>query len=173
LNLLITCARHFEFETQNEIRTILEELGDEHPNIVVTRLSGILKVETTIEPFQVVKKIKNMIITEPWSIRYCLRVIPIQVITDTNLESISTKVNSLIGRIKKDQTYRITVEKRNSNISSDKIISKIANNIQNKVSLEESDWIVLIEILGNEAGVAVLKAEDILSVQKAKRALSD
>lgn len=173
MNLLITCARHFEFETQNEIRTILEELGDEHPNILVTRLSGILKVETTIEPFQVVKKIKNMIITEPWSIRYCLRVIPIQVITDTNLESISSKVNSLIGCIKKDQTYRITVEKRSSNISSDEIISKIASNIQNKVSLEESDWIVLIEILGSEAGIAVLKAEDILSVQKTKRALSD
>ncbi len=80
---------------------------------------------------------------------------------------------SRYDQVKKDQTYRITVEKRNSNISSDEIISKIASNIQNKVSLEESDWIVLIEILGSEAGIAVLKAEDILSVQKTKRALSD
>ena len=28
MNLIITCARHFEGETENELRDILDELGD-------------------------------------------------------------------------------------------------------------------------------------------------
>ncbi len=52
-------------------------------------------------------------------------------------------------------------------------ITKIANKIKNKVSLENPDKIIQIEILGGITGMAVLKKSDILSVEKTKRSLSD
>jgi len=70
-------------------------------------------------------------------------------------------------------TYRITVEKRHSEIPTNEIIGEIAEKIQNKVSLEKFDWIILIEILGKITGIAILKEDDILSTQKVKRSLSE
>jgi tRNA acetyltransferase TAN1 len=74
-------------------------------------------------------------------------------------------------KVNEKESYRITIEKRNSDISSTEIISKIADNITNKVSLEKPDWIVLIEILGNKTGVSVLKSDDIFSLEISKREL--
>jgi len=78
MNLIITCPRHLESDTEEELRDILEELGDSEPIITITNMSGILTAQTKLVPVQVVEKIKEMILDEPWSIRYCSRIIPIQ-----------------------------------------------------------------------------------------------
>ena len=72
-----------------------------------------------------------------------------------------------------EDTYRITVEKRHSVISTKEIIDAIADKIDNKVSLEKFDWIILIEIIGNKTGISILKENDVLSTQKLKRSLSE
>lgn len=173
MNLIITCARHLEPETEQEIRGILEELGDLESTITITKMSGILTVNTIIEPIEVVEKIRNMIIDEPWSIRYCLRIIPIQKITETEIESIEKQIAGMSNSILENESYRISIEKRDSQISSQELISKIAKNIKNKVSLEFPDKIILIEILGDQTGLAILKKSDILSVEKTKRSISE
>ncbi len=171
MNLIITSARHLEPEASSELKKILLLFGDENSEITITEFSGILTAKTKIDPYMIVQKIREMVIDEPWSVRYCLRIIPIEAVVDTDLEKILDASLDLVNKIKKDESYRITIEKRNSEISSKKIISKIADNIQNKVSLEKPDWIVLIEILGNKTGLAVLKKDDIFSLEITKRDL--
>ncbi len=171
MNLIITCARHLEPETTDELSAVLAQFGDENPEISRTSMSGILTAKTKLVPFEVIKNIREKIVDEPWSIRYCLRIIPIEQVVDTNLEEISTQVFSLMKKVNEKESYRITIEKRNSDISSAEIISKIADNITNKVSLEKPDWIALIEILGNKTGVSVLKSDDIFSLEISKREL--
>ena len=171
MNLIITCARHLESETTDELSAVLAQFGDENPEISRTSMSGILTAKTKLVPFEVIKNIRQKIVDEPWSIRYCLRIIPIEQVVDTNLEEISTQVFSLMKKINEKESYRITIEKRNSDISSTEIISKIADSITNKVSLEEPGWIVLVEILGNKTGVSVLKSDDIFSLEISKRGL--
>ncbi|HEU03812.1 MAG TPA: RNA methyltransferase [Nitrosopumilus sp.] len=171
MNLIITCARHLEPETTDELSAVLAQFGDENPEISRTSMSGVLTAKTKLVPFEVIKNIREKIVDEPWSIRYCLRIIPIEKVVDTNLEEISTQVFSLMKKVNEKESYRITIEKRNSDISSTEIISKIADNITNKVSLEKPDWIALIEILGNKTGVSVLKSDDIFSLEISKREL--
>ncbi|BDQ30247.1 MULTISPECIES: THUMP domain-containing protein [Nitrosopumilus] len=173
MNLIITCARHLETETEDELRDILEEYGDSDAKISITNMSGILTAETNLNPVEVVGKMKEMLLDEPWSIRYCLRVIPIQRIVETKIEEIEKIISEDSKQILDGETYRISIEKRNSDISSQEIISKIANKIKNKVSLEFPDKIILIEILGNKTGISILKKSDILSVEKTKRSISE
>lgn len=173
MNLIITCARHLETETEDELRDILEEYGDSDAKISITNMSGILTAETNLNPVEVVGKMKEMLLDEPWSIRYCLRVIPIQRIVETKIEDIEEIISEDSKQILDGETYRISIEKRNSDISSQEIISKIANKIKNKVSLEFPDKIILIEILGNKTGISILKKSDILSVEKTKRSMSE
>ena len=173
MNLIVTCARHLEPETEDEIRGILEEMGDSEPTVTITKISGILTAQTSLEPKEVVRGIREKILDEPWAIRYCLRVIPIQNVTDTSIESIEEAVSSMTSLIEEKESYRISVEKRNSDISSQDIISRIAKKIKNKVSLEFPDKVILVEILGNMAGLAIVKKSDILSVEKTKRSISE
>jgi len=173
MNLIITCARHFEPETQEELMSILEELGDSDAIVSITKMSGILTAETKLDPIMVVRKIKEMILDEPWSIRYSLRIIPIQKVIETKIEEIEKTVTSISEQISDGETYRVSIEKRNSDLSSQEIISKIANKIKNKVSLEFPDKVVLIEILGDKTGISILKKADILSVEKTKRSISE
>ena len=169
MNLIITCARNLESETKNEIRKILDELGDQEPEILNVGMRGILIVNTIIEPSKIIDWVKNKIIEEPWLIRYCLRIIPIQRITDTEIDKIKQNVIKLKDTIQKNDSYRITVEKRNTSISSSEIITEVAEIFPNKVSLNQPDWIVLIEIIGNETGISILKNDEIFSLDKAKR----
>lgn len=166
---MVTCARHFEGETREEIGAILEEIGDESPRITITEMSGILTVETSVDPKEIVKKIHERIEDEPWAMRYTLRAIPIFATVDTDAESIAKAVMEQAHKMGPDDTYRITVEKRHSDISSSQIITRIADQIKNKVSLEKYDWIVLVQVVGKISGVSILKDSDILSVEKEKR----
>ena len=169
MNLIITCARNLESETKNEIRKILDELGDQEPEILNVGMRGILMVNTIIKPSKIIDWVKNKIIEEPWLIRYCLRIIPIQRITDTEIDKIKQNVIKLKDTIQKNDSYRITIEKRNASISSNEIITEVAKIFPNKVSLNQPDWIILIEVLGNETGISILKDDELFSLDKSKR----
>ncbi len=173
MNLISTCARHLEPETEEELRDILEELGDSDSKVSITKMSWILNAKTKLEPIKVVRKIKETLLDEPWSIRYCLRIIPIQKFIETKIEEIEKTVTEISEQISDGETYRISIEKRSSDLSSQEIISKIASKIKNKVSLEFPDKVVLIEILGDKTGISILKKSDVLSVEKTKRSISE
>ena len=173
MNLIVTCARHLENETEEELKNILNEFGDSEAEITITKMSGILTCQTSLDPIETVRKLRETILDEPWSIRYCLRIIPIQETVKTELSEIETKITELSDRVFPDETYRISIEKRNSDISGQEIISKIAKKFQNKVSLEFPDKIVLIEILENITGISILKNSDVLSLEKTKRSMSE
>ena len=173
MNLIVTCARNLEGEAEEEIMDILDELGDPDVKISVSNMSGIITVQTKLDPIEVVRKMKEILLDEPWSIRYCLRVIPIQKIVETNLEKIEECISSISDKIEDNESYRILIEKRNSDISSKEIITNIANQIKNKVSLDFPDKIILIEILGIVTGISLIKKSDTLSLEKTKRSMSE
>ena len=173
MNLIITCARHLEEDTEEELRDILDELGDSEIEVSISDMSGILTAQTKLDPIEVVKKMKEMLLDQPWSIRYCLRIIPIQKVIETKIEVIEMEISNISNQILDGETYRILIEKRNSDISSKEIITKIAHEIKNKVSLDFPDKIILIEILGGMTGISILKEEDILSIEKTKRSMSE
>ena len=169
MNLIITCARNLESETKNEIKKILDELGDQEPEILNVGMRGILMVDTIIEPSKIIDWVRNKIVEEPWLIRYCLRIIPIQSITETNIDKIKQNVIKLKDSIQKNDSYRITIEKRNTSISTNEIITEVAKIFPNKVSLNKPDLIVLIEILGDKTGISILKDSELFSLDKSKR----
>ena len=94
MNLIITCPRHFEPETEDELISILEEFGDSDAKITITSMSGILTAETKLDPIETVGKIKEMLLDEPWSVRYCKRIIPIQKVIESKIEEIEKSVES-------------------------------------------------------------------------------
>jgi len=168
-NLLVTTYRHMEPEAREEIGSLLGEFGDNMPEINYTGLSGLLTCKTNIDPLEVVQKIKKIVQDDPWKIRYVLRLIPIDIVVNTDLVDIKNAAKDLATKISENETFRVTVEKRRSDIHSNEIIEAIAAVVDRKVNLEKHDWVVLVEVIDKETGVSVLKPEYIFSAVKVKR----
>ena len=169
MNLLVTCARNLETETKNEIGKILDEIGDQESEVLNVGMRGILMVNTNIEPSKIIDWVNDKVVEEPWLIRYCLRMIPIQSITETEMSKITKEVIKLKDVIQQNDSYRITIEKRNTDMSSNEIITEVAKIFPNKVSLNQPDWVILLEILADKTGISILKENEIFSLDKAKR----
>ena len=169
MNLIITCQRNLEEPTILEIHNMLERFGDTNAKIEKTEFSGIIQVNTSLDNIKVLDNFRELIDEEPWLIRYCSRIIPIQNECESKLDEIVNVAVKLSQVMKKHETYRITVEKRHSSLHTKDIISNIADSISNTVSLENSDWEIIVQVLRNKTGISIIPPETILSVDRQKR----
>jgi tRNA acetyltransferase TAN1 len=76
---------------------------------------------------------------------------------------------TIASEIAQNEKFRITIEKRHTGLSSKAIIDTVAKKIDRVVELETPDKILLIEIIGELAGLAVITPTDILSIEREKR----
>jgi tRNA acetyltransferase TAN1 len=170
-NLLVTTYRHREYEAVDELTLLLQRFGDESPILKIQEVSGIILAFTNLDPFELTTKYKELLAEEPWQFRYILRAIPIERSFYTDLKNIVIEVENLVmKKLNRNDSFRITIEKRHTALRSKEIISSIANKLSRyKVSLENPNWIILIEIIGNKTGISVLKEIDIFSSVMEKR----
>ena len=100
-----------------------------------------------------------------------MRVIPIESVTNSNPAEIAMAAIDLSKRkISSSDSFKLSVEKRhNSSLRSLEIIGAIAKEIDSPVNLDAPRWIILIEILGNVTGIAVLQHDQIFNSTLEKR----
>jgi tRNA acetyltransferase TAN1 len=167
-NLIASTSRFREEEAQDEILDLLDMFGDQEAEAEITEIKGLLLAETKLDPLEVIDSLKELVASEPWQVRYILRVLPIEVVVPTDLDSIKGAVKELAGRIGKD-SFRITVEKRHSPFESIDVIKAVAGEIESKVDLENPGWVVLVQILGGQAGISVIRPDQTFSSVVEKR----
>ncbi|RLI20043.1 RNA methyltransferase [Candidatus Bathyarchaeota archaeon] len=167
-NLLVTTTRGNEDNACSEIWYLLKEIGDENAEIDKTGVSGLIAAKTSLDPFEVIARFREILKERPYEFRYSLRIIPIERVVKTRIEEIQKVAEELASKIGENETFRITVEKRFTEISTRDIIEAAASKIERKVNLEKPDKILLIEIVGGLTGISVIKPEDIISVSKEK-----
>jgi len=114
--------------------------------------------------------ITEFVRSEPFKVRYIMRIIPVDRVVDTKVEDILGAVKELAPAIGPGETFRITIEARDSPYKDKELIDAIADAVDRKVDLEAPDKIVLLQVFGEYAGVSVISPHDILSIQKLKRA---
>ena len=165
-NLIVTCLRGQEPVAASELGDLLRELGDPEPVVNVTKVAGLLTAKTSLDPFKVVEQLRVITEQEPWRIGYLMRIIPVEEVVETKPEHIAKAVERLADKIPADATYRVTVEKRHTQLSSKEIIEAAASKVERKVNLENPDWIVLIQVIGGVTGVAVIKPDQVISTMK-------
>ena len=169
-NLLISTSRGNENNACSEIWFLLGELGDRESLVDKTEVSGLIVAKTNLDPFKVVEGLRNLLKERPWEFRYVLKVLPIEIVVRTRIEEIKRAAAKLHHKILENETFRVTVEKRHSNISTRDLIEAAVENLDRKVDLNNPDKIILIEVLGRLTGISVIKPNDILSVPKEKPA---
>jgi tRNA acetyltransferase TAN1 len=172
-NVLASTFRFREPHAKEELGELLNILGDSRAEMCPTAISGLLIGRTRLDPLSISRMLGDLLKKEPWRFRYLLRVLPIEKVVKADLGIMRESIKELSSRIQELQTFRITVEKRHSQISSVDIIHGMASEISRKVDLSNPDWIVLVEVIQNVAGLSVIRPYHIFSVVVEMRKLGD
>jgi len=94
---------------------------------------------------------------------------PVRAVVACNISEIVAAAAQQVSRIRENETFRVSVEKRRNAIPSKEIIDAVASKVPRKVELQSPGKIVMIEIIGDLAGVSVIEPGGILGVEKEKR----
>jgi tRNA acetyltransferase TAN1 len=167
-NLIVSTSRFREEEAQDEILDLLDMFGDSEAEAEITEIKGLLLAQTELDPFAVVDSLKELVASEPWRVRYILRVLPVEAVVPADIEAIKQAAKELVGKIGKE-SFRITVEKRHSPLESIEVIKGVAGEIDTKVDLENPGWVVLVQIVGGQTGVSVIRPDQMFSSVVEKR----
>ena len=168
-NLIATTSRGNERPMINEMLYLLkDELGDAEAQAAKTKIRGLIVAKTTLNPVDVIEKFYAVLKERPYEFRYALRILPIELVVQTDLEEIKKATVELARKISENETFRVTLEKRFTTLHTKDLIEAAAGDIKNQVNLEKPDRILLVEVLGALTGLSLLKPSDILAVVKEK-----
>ncbi len=128
---------------------------------------GLITAYTNLDYLEVITKIKRLLELDPNFFQYILKIVPINYVCETNVDVISSLVESVCSDyIKENSTYKIVLKRRDNDIiDRQKFIGKIAKIIDAKVNLDNPDVIVRIEILGNLCGLSFHKPEELIKIR--------
>ena len=150
----------------------LRAVGDPEPTVNKTRIKGIIQGATSLDPVEAIYLMREHMQRETERYDKLFRVMPILSWVETSIEAIVGEVEVQKRRMADGETFRVTLEKRKTAYRSLEVIDAVAAVIDNVVDLENPDWVVLLEILGERTGVSIVRADALLNVQKERAALS-
>ena len=168
-NLIATTNRGNERQMVHEILYLLkEELGDQAAEASKTGVRGLIIAKTSLNPCEAIGKLKAVLHERPYQFRYALRIIPVEKVVRTDLEEIKLAAALLATGIGENETFRVSVEKRFTQLHAHDLIEAVATGIERKVNLENPDRILLVEVLGALTGLSLIAPSDVLAVPKEK-----
>jgi tRNA acetyltransferase TAN1 len=140
-------------------------LEDPEFKVSHTHISGLLACTTSLNPFDVVHRLREFASENAYQFRFAIRFTPIEECVDSNIEEIVEATRRLLPRIGEDESFRVTVRRRHTELENMEVVIAVAAEIPRTVNLDAPDKTVLVEIVGEWTGLSVLTGEeDILSV---------
>ncbi len=168
-NLMISTSRGNERNTCSEMWYLLGEVGDRGSTIETTSAIGLVVAKTKLDPVKAIRDLRALLKERPWEFKYTLKLAPIQKVVEAKLEEIERAALTLAEGIGEKEKFRITVGKRHTDLSSKTIIDNIAKRIERKVNLDHPDKVLLVEVIGQLVGLALITSNDVLSIEREKR----
>ena len=165
-NLLVGCPRDRERAAKSEVTYFIGDLlEDAELRVFRTPISGLLAALTGLDPFDVVHRLREFALENAYQFRFALRFTPIEKCVPTSIEEIVKATEELSYKIDENDSFRVTVRRRHTELENMEVVTAAAAVISRRVDLDQPDKTVWIEIVGEWTGVSVLnQKEDILSI---------
>ena len=132
-------------------------------NVKESNFPNVMLIDLSMEPLDAVKMIGNTTTT------VISKVVLIETVVRTRLDSILEKVVNLAGdRVVSDDSFKVICDLRGRKYikSKDELVERISEELIEKFALisngADPDWIVQIEVVGENTGISILNPEMIL-----------
>ena len=167
MDLLISYNWSHFYRAKPEAIRILERFGDSGPWVDKTAVMGIAIAHTCLDNREVIERCRMLWRSAPLdSFEFAIKWVPVDYWCETNLDAIKQVIDSHIkGRIGENQTWGMKVYKRRwQQYHSIEIVEYLSADIQQKVDLDNPDWILWVDVIGRETAVSLLKPDEIFSI---------
>ena len=132
-------------------------------NVKESNFSNVLLIDLAMEPLDAVKLIGNAPTT------VISKVVLIEKVVRTRLDSILEKVIDLAGdRVVSGDSFRVICDLRGRKYikSKDELVERISDELIERFNLQyngpDVDWVVQVEVVGENTGISMLNPEMIL-----------
>ena len=164
-NLLATTDKITMGAACSQLWMNLRALGDPEPKVNKTRIRGIIWGQTTLDPVEAIRGLREHMKEEPDRYDKLYRVLPVLNWVNTSIDDIVAEVENQKPRVGEGDKFRVTLEKRRTELRSLEVIEPVAAVFDNPVDLENPDWVVLVEIMGDKTGVSIVPDDALFQVQ--------
>lgn len=123
---------------------------------------NVLKFDLDMNPLEAVNIIRN----SPTTV--VSKVVPVEAVVRTRLDSIVEKILALASeKVKPGETFQVICGLRGRRYikSPEEVTERVSEALADRLALKESDspdWIIQVEVVGDETGVSVLRPGDVL-----------
>jgi tRNA(Ser,Leu) C12 N-acetylase TAN1 len=149
--LICSCTRTFERSSSSELYYLLNDVfGYKDVKVSPIRnIPGLSIAAFSEDSILVLQKIKAVFEKDKTILQYTLKIVPIQYRVISELESYTQIAKIFAEKIQNNDTWKINIRRRHSQLSRDAIISSIADEInKGKVQLESPKYYIIVEIMG-------------------------
>ncbi|MHA1940327.1 MAG: THUMP domain-containing protein [Candidatus Hodarchaeales archaeon] len=170
MSFLISSQRTSERDAISELFYVISDLYNHELKIHRSRVPGLSLLQlkdTTTGPFEVLSQVKEYI-KDKGPLIACLKIVPLEKLIKTEISSIITNAKQLAeSKIQNSDTWRITVNKRQTNLHTQEVVEAIADEINwGTVKLKNPDFEVRIEIVRDLTGISVMNPKTIIRMMK-------
>jgi tRNA(Ser,Leu) C12 N-acetylase TAN1 len=167
-NLLVTFDPSHTGTAELELKSVLKQVG-EVPKIVETGINGLYKVAVK-DARVATSKITRLVAANPLIFVSTRHYIPIDNWVKAELPQMKEAIKKACANIRPKEKWKMHLNKRHwDKMESMPLILRLTEIVETgKVDLDRPDKIIQMEIIGSEAGIALLKPSDIADVQRIK-----
>ncbi|MCK4845043.1 MAG: THUMP domain-containing protein [Candidatus Heimdallarchaeota archaeon] len=162
--LIVSSSRTLERNASSEVFFLLTEILG-YTNVEaypIKEISGLSIAKFEENPIVTLKKIEEVVEEDNAVLQVTLKLVPIEYRIETNIEEIREAAISLAPRIKSEDTWKINLRRRHSQLKREEIISAVASEIkEGKVKMENPDVYVIVEIVGKWTYMTVSKKAEL------------
>lgn len=140
-------------------------LGDAQLKVFDVGIVGLIACQTKLNAFTVIERLKEMATENPYQFRFAIRFTPLEFCVPSFIDEIVKATGELLSRIGENETFRVTVRKRHTQLETMQVVTAVAAVIPRQVDLDNPDKTIWIEIVGEKTGISILDEDrDILSI---------
>ncbi len=163
-NLLITFDPNHKGIAEAEIKEAMLRAGERY-EIVSTSVEGLFKLKTQ-DARRVVKKLADLYRRENQLLNTTHRYIPIDAWCKSEVTEMQKIIKGLVPNIGQNERWKMNISKRHwDKMHGTELIIKLTEVIDRaKVDLEKPEKIVQVEIIGPEAGISLVRQDELLEV---------
>lgn len=167
-NLLVTFDPNKPASAKEEIQNLLRELN-ESVKIEDSGIGGVFKL-TVSDSRKAVRKLSELCRNSPDKFNRTFHWVPIDRWCSSDVERMQQAIRELANNIDDNEKWKLSLERRNYPLHERELMIKLTEVIDKpNVDLKNPDKIIRVDILGERAGIAVLRSDELFNVMHFKK----
>jgi len=155
---------------EKEVRRCIEGVGEAVEELESSCVNGVFCIQVSGDAKQVVADIRDEFLEEPGTLNHTYHWVPVEKWVQANVEDMTSLAKELSNGIAEDERWMMHMHKRRHDMSSEDLVLALTDPIERgNVDLTNPQKIIVVEILGAMAAMALLTPDQIIDANRIRQ----